>query len=298
MKMEIATDERTEMLKAAIAACFKARVAVTPTNVRGKLPSDFWTDEQGDELSDDVVFAEIKEAFNATAKPAAEPVEPFPNWVPPSDKVEPVATEVGKAQPIENQGVSLVVDQANENQGEKTEEFSAPLPTAAPVPIESTPSHAATGPGHLSPQERLNAARLREGNLLAGQRSLQHAVRNARENLQEAKIAYAACDPNRMTPAMLSADYRKSSQAERAARVARQGTGQPRIAYVDQARKFSTGGDGSDFVRRRNVSGDKRGGFSRAEATARGFVNRDPSRGGTPKPVAAPRVTIPALARK
>jgi hypothetical protein len=266
MTMENETnEERNTMIRAAIKACFAAHEPANVDCIKAKLPSDFWIDETGAEIDDVDKFKEVQRTFAATVaaeRTKPETVESFPDYLPPSDRV---------AAPIE-----------------------PVIETVAPVQ-QRVPSHAVKD--QPSAQARLDSLRTREGNLLTERPALIRAQRDANGALEAAKQAKLAADPNRMTPAELSADYRRSSQAERAARVARQGTGQPRIAFVDAARKFSTGGDGSDFARRNNRTGDRRGGFSRAEAAARGFVNRDASRGGTPAPVVAPRVTIPALGK-
>jgi hypothetical protein len=277
--MQTAVDDRTEMLKSAIAACFAQRLPVTPTNVSAKLPPDFFVNfDTGKPLEDTEVFAEIQATYNAAAKPAAVAIE---------DNAHVEFDEGGIVVPVPDT-VAVPVAET----------------TAAPVPIESTPSHAATGPGQLSPQVRLDAARLREGNLLAEQRQLQNAVRGAREQLQEAKIAYAACDPHRETPAMLSASFRKASQEQRAARKRGEKWATPpearaggEIAHVDLARKYQRSQDGNSFARRSNRYGDTRGAYSKVESQGGQAINRDTSRGSVPKAIAPPRSTIPALAK-
>jgi hypothetical protein len=290
MKMEMQTevlDERTVMIRAAIKSCFAAHEAANVANVKAKLPSDFWTDFDTDKELDDVEkFREIQSTFTAMPKHAAAAMiedrpdhqgklapAPFPDHLPPSDRVAEPNTV---SEPLPHIAASEHVE------AEPVEQRTA----------EHVPS------GKPGAQARFDAARKREAALLSERPSLIQAQRAARSAVADTVRAYQEADTNRVTPEQNFAAYRKSAQAERAARVARQGTGQPRIAYVDAARKFSTGGDGNDFARRQNVSGNKRGGFSRAEATARGFVNRDPSRGGTPAPEPVARPTIPALARK
>jgi len=272
--MQTATDERTEMLRAAIAATFKAREPVTPANVRTKLPADFFQDfDTGENLADEIVFSEIQSTYAHAPHPAAamvtetpdgrplavEPVEPFPGHLPPSDKVAEIAAPIAEVEHVET----------------------------APAE-QSTPSHAAEGPGQ-SPQARLDAARSRAGNLLAERPQLANAQRAARSAVAEAVRAYQEADPHRQTPAQLSAEYRATSQATRAARAQAPGP----IAYVDLERKYSQGGDANAMARRMNVTGNRRGAYSRQSL---GQVNRDPSRGPVPAPVAT-RPTIPALAK-
>lgn len=276
--MQTATDERDEMLKAAITKCFAAREAVTPVNVRAKLPPDFFQDfDTGENLADEIVFAEIQSTYSAAPQAAAmveqtpdgrplapAPVESFPNYLPPSDKAELPQT-IAAVEHVE----------------------------AAPAE-QSSAKHEPSAPGQ-SPQARLDAARSREADLIAKRPQLANAAKVARAAVADAVRAYQEADPHRQTPAQLSAEYRASSQAERAARVAREGGGgQDRIAYVDLERKYSQGGDANAMARRRNVTGNRRGAFSRQSM---GQVNRDETRGPVPKPVAAPRPTIPALAK-
>ncbi len=273
--MQTATDERTEMLKAAIAKCFAAREAVNVANVRAKLPPDFFEDfDTGEPLADEIVFAEIQATYTAAPKAAAmveqtpdgrplAPVEDFPDYLPPSDNVAAPGEPVAKT-------------------------------TAAPVVEDATASHAASGPEGPTPQQRLDGARAKAGNLLALRPSLINAQKVARADLAEKIKALQLADPNRTTPEIEAARFRETSQRERAARVARESGGGPdRIAYVDAERKYSQGGDANAMARRRNVTGNRRGAFSRQSL---GQVNRDPSRGATPAPVAV-RPTIPALAK-
>jgi hypothetical protein len=263
MENEI-NEERVTMIRAAIKACFAAHEPANVDCIKAKLPSDFWIDETGAELDDVDKFKEVQRTFAATvaAERTKPDTDPFPSHLPPSEHI---------AAPIE-----------------------PVIETVAPVQ-QRVPSHAVKD--QPSAQARLDSLRKQEANLLTERPALIRTQREANGALEAAKQALLAADPNRMTPEQNFAEYRRQSQADRAVRVARQGTGQPRIAYVDQARKFSTGGDGNDFARKQNVSGDRRRGFSRAEATALGFVNRDPARGGTPKPVVTRPPTIPALAK-
>ena len=197
----------------------------------------------------------------------------FPDYLPPSDKVE------------------AAPDMAD---------FELPQTIAAVEHVEAAPAeqssgdHAEAAPGQ-SPQARLAVARSREADLIAKRPQLANAQKEARAAVADAVRAYQEADPHRQTPAQLSAEYRASSQAERAARVAREGgPGQDRIAFVDLERKYSQGGDANAMARRRNITGNRRGSFSRQSL---GQINRDPSRGPVPAPVAPPRPTIPALAK-
>jgi hypothetical protein len=319
--MQTAPDERTEMLKSAVADCFKAREPVNVKNVKAKLPPDFFLDfDTGAPLDDATVFAEIQSTYAAQApgsnagksieadqeataaqplssvaqrieegpttapmvaetpdgRPLAqapqsvEELESFPGYLPPSEKIEPVEGDRHVAA------------------------TSAPVETTAAPMTESIASHAASKPG-LSPQQRLDGARAKAGNLLALRPSLINAQRAAREAVALAVRAYQLADPNRTTPEQEAARFRETSQRERAARVAREGGGGPdRIAYVDLERRYSQGGDANAMARRMNVNGgNRRRAFPRQSL---GQTNRDPSRGATPAPVAV-RPTIPALAK-
>jgi hypothetical protein len=291
-----APDERTVMIRAAVKSCFAARPAeaINVSNVSAKLPDDFWIDEAGMELEDGLKFREIQAAYTPAPKSAApmienrpdgqgklavlarHAVEPdFPEYLPPSDNV---------AKPtVEPQGR---VPGGTDPKPVKT--------IAEPVAIESTPGHAVERLG-LSPQERLSAARLIESDLIGRVALLKNAVRAASEELHARKIEYAENNPNRETPAQLSASYRASSQAERKARVAREGGGQPRIAYVDYERSGSFSGDGNTFARRHNRNGgNKRGAYGKQSL---GMTNRDETRGPVPAPEPVARPTIPALAK-
>lgn len=276
--MQTAPDERTEMLKAAIAKCFAAREPVTPANVRKHVPEDFFTDfDSGENLADEIVFAEIQSTYSAAPHPAAmveqtpdgrplapAPVEDFPNYLPPSDKAELPQT-IAAVEHVE----------------------------AAPAE-QSTASHAASGPGQ-SPRTRLDAARKREGDLIAARPQLQNAQKLARAAVADAVRNLQLSDPHRQTPEQLSAEYRATSAATRATRAAREGGGgQDRIAFVDLERKYSQGGDANAMARRMNVNGgNRRKAFSRQSL---GQINRDPSRGPVPAPVTT-RPTIPALGK-
>jgi len=285
--MEMETpNERTTLLRAAIKECFAAREPVTPANVRAKLPADFFTDfDTGEPLDDATVFAEIQSTYVAQSvephrptpapmietnpeghKLAPAPVESFPDYLPPSEKI---------AEPVE------VVS---------TDTTPAPVAEiAAPVVEDETAKHELGGPGP-TPQARLDGARAKEGNLLAERPSLINAQRAARAAVALAVQEYQRSDPNRQTPEQLSAEYRATSQATRAARAQAPGP----IAYVDLERKYSQGGDGNAFARRMNRTGNRHGAYSRQSL---GQVNRDETRGPVPAPVTTPRPTIPALGK-
>ena len=178
---------------------------------------------------------------------------------------------------------------------------SEPVETlAVPVADESSAKHEPSVPG-LSLQAQLDAARRIEGDLIGEQHSLRHARQTAAGALNDAKIAYSQLDPARQTPAQLSAEYRRASQEQRAARARGEKWAVPperkprgQRAHVDIARAYSTGGDGNDFARRQNRTGDRRGAFP---AMFKGQTNSDPSRGSVPKPVTPPPPTVPALAK-
>jgi hypothetical protein len=299
--MQTAPDERTIMLKAAVAACFKAREPVTPTNIRKRVPEDFFLDfDTGEPLDDATVFAEIQSTYTHVAHAAAAmietnpeghklapvPVESFPDYLPPSEKIEPVEDVTKSVEPHAAQSVEPHPPVA------PVAEIAAPI--AAGEHVEAAPaeqsgaSHAASAPGQ-SPQARLDAARKRESGLLSERSQLQAAQRAARSAVAEAVRAFQVADPHRQTPAELSAEYRATSQATRAARAQAPGP----IAYVDLERKYSQGGDANAMARRMNVTGNRRGAYSRQSL---GQVNRDISRGPVPKPVAT-RATIPALSK-
>lgn len=197
-------------------------------------------------------------------------MQKFPDHLPPSEKVAPV---------------ELAPDTAFPGVPREMADFELkPAPEAS-----SIASHAASEP-RPSPQARLDAARLTEANLLAERPSLSTTQKLAQATLAEAERAHQQHDPHKQTPEMLSAEYRATSAATRAARA------QPAapLAYVDAERKYSQGGNGNDFARRQNSTGNRRGAFSRQSL---GTINRDPSRGSVPKPVETRRPTIPALAK-
>ena len=274
--MQTAPDEREIMLRAAVAKCFRYGKPVNVANVKAHLPADFFQDfDTGAPLDDATAFAELSAAILIAGRASgAEEPAPFPGHLPPSDNIAAPAVP-----------------------GEHVE----PDKIAAPVVEEATARHGASGPGP-SPMERLNAARVIESDLIGRVASLKNAQRAAQEAVTLAEQEHAAHDPNRMTPAELSADYRKSSLAERKARIEREGTGQPRIAYVDQERKYSRGTDANAFARRQNVTGNKRGAMSLVNAmhiSGSGIIDKagTATRGPVPAPAPVVKPTIPALAK-
>jgi hypothetical protein len=203
-------------------------------------------------------------------------VEEFPTHLPPSEKVAP--------------------DMA---------EFELP-PTIAEVEhVEAAPTdqssakHEPSAPGQ-NPQRALDAARAREADLIAKRPQLQNAQKVARAAVAEAVRAYQECDPHRQTPAELSAEFRRASNEQRAARARGEAWACPpeqkpkgQRAFVDLERAYSSGGDGNQFARSQNRTGNRRGAYGKH---ALGTINRDPSRGPVPAPVTT-RPTIPALAK-
>ena len=281
-------DERTTMLKAAVAKCFKARGPVTPANVRKYVPVDFFYDhDAGKQLSDAEVFAEIQATYRA-APPA--PAEPPPQV----ERVSPRAT-VEANEPVED--FSGDADESLRDTW-APETVREPVVEAAPVVEESTASHEAIGPG-LSPQARLDAARKREQALLGERPILQAAQRNAREALAKAVRAYQDGGP-KQSHEDLARDFIRASQVEREAR-ARGETWATKperrthngAAFVDVERAYSHGGDANTFARRHNRTGNRRGAYAKQSF---GTINRDPSRGPVPAPVVE-KQTIPALGK-
>jgi hypothetical protein len=271
-------DERTQLLKNAVAACFKARESVNVDNVRAKLPEDFFMDfDSGKPLTDAEVFSEIQASFMNFKKPVLDSGELLGDE--PTDEPE----SLRDVWPPETVAVPVV--------------------EAAPVASESIASHEASGPG-LSPQARLNAARKREQELIGNIGPLQRAHRDAMDALAAAKQDHQRHDPHRQTPEDVAREFREQSQRDRAARV--KGAYQltpvattPRgeIAYVDRERMYSQGGDADAFLRSRAGTLNRRGAYSKQEAARAGFINRDPRRGDVPAPVVVPKPTIPALAK-
>jgi hypothetical protein len=258
------SDERTEMLKAAIADCFKAHQPITPDNVRAKLPEDFFYDhDAGEPLADADVFTEIQSTF--AAAPKSDVVEDFSG-----DETEP----------------------------ESLREVWAPETVSEPV-VEARPMANGEGDSALSPQARLDAARKREQTLLGERPLLQAAQRQARGDLATAVRQYQEGGP-RQTHEDLARDFIAASQREREARArgepwATKPERRPRgaVAYVDLERQYSQGGGANDFARKMSRTGNRRGAYSKQSL---GQTNRDPSRGAVPAPVVT-KPTVPALAK-
>ena len=171
---------------------------------------------------------------------------------------------------------------------------------AAPVVEDASASHGASAPGP-TPQARLDTLRKRENGLIAERAGLMNAAKLARAAVADAVRAFQEADPHRVTPEQLSAEFRRASQEQRAARArgetwATPPQARPRgeIAYADAERAYSFSGDGNQFARNQNKTGNRRGAYPRQSL---GQVNRDPTRGATPAPVAAPRGAIPALSK-
>jgi hypothetical protein len=258
-------DERTEMLKAAIADCFKAHEPVTPDNVRKHVPEDFFYDhDAGEPLADAEVFAEIQATFATT--PKSDVVEDFSG-----DETEP----------------------------ESLREVWAPETVSEPV-VEARPMANGEGDSALSPQARLDAARKREQTLLGERPLLQAAQRQARGDLATAVRQYQEGGP-RQTHEDLARDFIAASQREREARArgeswATKPERRPRgqVSHLDLERSYSTGGNANDFARRQMNTGARRGAYGKDRL---GQVNRDPSRGAiAPAPVVT-KPTVPALAK-
>lgn len=280
----IMSDERNEMLKAAIAKCFKAREPVSVANVKAKLPEDFFLDfDTGKPLADIEAFKEIQAAFSTVPKPR-QLIDTNPDGHKIIPMVEPVEDFSGDE--------SLRDEWAPET-------VSMPVIEAAPVAKESTANHVASGPGQ-SPQARLNAARRREQELLGHRPLLLAAQRNAREALAVAVRTYQEHDPHRQTHKDLAREFCRASQAQRAAKARGEAWATPperkargEVAYVDLERQYSQGGDANAMARRMNRTGNRRGAYPKS---ALGQVNRDPSRGPVPAPVVT-KPTIPALGK-
>jgi hypothetical protein len=283
-------DERTEMLKAGIAKCFAAREAVTPANVKAKLPVDFFYDhDAGKQLSEAEIFHEIQATYGARA--------PTDTATPEFNAAGIVLSESNAELPPENDEDFSGDESLRDEWAPET--VSVPVVEAAPVAEESTANHAASGPG-LSPQARLDAARIRERDLLAARPILQGKQANARMALAEAVRVYQEGGP-RQSHEDLARDFIRASNAERAARVA----GEPwamkpeqrtrnGAAFVDVERAYSQGGDASTFARRMNRTGNRRGAYPKQSF---GTVNRDPSRGAVPAPAPVVKRPIPALGK-
>jgi hypothetical protein len=272
-------DERTEMLKAAIADCFKAHEPVTPDNVRKHVPEDFFLDfDSGEALDDATVFAEIQATFPTTPRP--QMIEKTPD------------------------GQHTLTDVVEDFSGDETEtdeslrDVWGPETVSEPV-VEARPLAASEGDSKLLPQARLDAARKREQTLLGERPLLQAAQRQARGDLATAVRQYQEGGP-RQTHEDLARDFIAASQREREARA----RGEPwatkperrrggEVAYVDLERQYGQGGDANTFARRMAHTGNRRGAYGKQSL---GQTNRDPSRGPVPAPVVT-KPTVPALGK-
>ena len=301
MKNETETEngnERAAMIRDALAQCFKAGEAANVANVKQKLPDDFWFDyDSGKDLDDMEAFREIQSVFQTLPKPAPDEPPPMVERVAPRAMIEDRPDGQGKLAPVEAEAFP-----AHLPPSEKIAEPLAELsPNVEPQQVtQKTADHAASGPGNVS-QARLDELRKIEGDLLAERPALQRAERDLRDELQNAKIAFAQIDTRRQTPAELSRQFREQSQLQRAARKRGEAWATPperrpggERAYVDIERAYSQGGDGNTFARRMMQTGNRRGAYSKQSL---GQINRDPSRGAVPKPVEQPKPTIPALAK-
>jgi len=280
-------DERQQLLKAAIADCFKAHESVTPAAVKSHLPDDFFLDfDTGEPLTDGEVFSEIQASFATAPKPPL------------------VMTENPDGHKL---GHQLLPDLPENHDHDLRDTWSPETVTmpvqAAPVAKVAAAGHGASGPAGPSAQVRLNGAYKRQGDLVGARNRLQAEHRSAREALEAAKQAWQRHDPNRQSPEQVAAEFRAQSQRDREARkgtyrltpVATMPRGE--IAYVDRERMYSQGGDGDTFLRSRAHTLNRRGAYSKQEAARAGFINRDPRRGDVPAPVVAPKPTIPALGK-
>lgn len=281
------SDERQEMLKAAIAGLLKNKMAVSVKNVRrhGGLPDDFFVDfDSGQPLDSNIVFAEIKAAEAALPR------------MPPMIAKAPTGADLPD-----------VIDDS-ELLGE---EPSDDLPETAMPVIEAAPSATdddVSDGGNvrpLSPQARLDAAHDRERELVGAIPLLRAKEADARAALAKAIREFHEADPTRETPEQLRWNFIAQSNAERAARArgeswatrpARERRGH--IAPIDAERIYSQGGDANSFARRMAQTGSTRGAFTKREAAMRGFVNHDPTRGPVLAPLAEPKPTVPMLANK
>jgi hypothetical protein len=273
--------EREQMLKDAIAKCFKERKPVTVANVKAQLPDDFWTVfDSGEPMTDAEVFAEIQATYAAAPK-RRQLVETTPGRE--GRKMLDVVL------PDENE---LLGGDPEDDDDESVGNEAAPMPEVEAAPVTAKPK--------LPPQVRLAAARERE-KVLIGELPILHAkVKDCRAALAEAIRAYQDGGP-KQTHADLARDFIRASQAEKEARARgetwalrpareRRGT----IAPVDSQRIYSQGGNADDFARKQMKTGNRRGAYPKQSL---GMVNRDPSRGAVPAPVEAPRPTVPLLAK-
>jgi hypothetical protein len=286
----VMSDERTQMLKAAVAACLKAREPINVANVRTKVPEDFFSDfDSGKPLDDTTVFAEIQATYAATPKP--KPRGPM------------MVTTNPEGHPLGAIAEDFSGD-TNEALPPKNEDDLLPPATAAEPEVEAAPkaertaSHVASGPGQ-SPQAHLDAARKREQQLLGERPLLLAAQRNARATLAVAIRNYQDGGP-KQTHEDLARDFIAASQREREARVRGEAWALPperkrrgERAFVDIERGYSQGGDANTFARKMARTGNRRGAYSKQSL---GQINRDPSRGAVPAPVVT-KPTVPALAK-
>jgi len=278
-------DERTEMLKAAIAKCFKAKEPVTPANVRKYVPVDFFHDhDAGKPLTEAEVFHEIQGTF---ATKTATPKFDAAGIVLEEDSNENLPPENEQDEDFSGDGDSLRDEWAPE---------TVTMPVIEATPAEDKPG-TVTAVSGLSPQARLDAARIRERDMLAARPILQAKQTAARGELAKAVREYQESGP-RQTQEVLARQFIAHSNAERAARVA----GEPwamkpetrtrnGAAYVDVERAYGQGGDANSFARKMARTGNRRGAYGKQSMNT---INRDPSRGPVPAPVVAKR-TIPSL---
>lgn len=261
-----------EIIRAAIGECFKAKIPANVANIRARTPADFWG-----QLTDAEVGQQIQAAFS---KPADKPDEPPPQV----ERILIADTPDGRPFPAHLPPSEHIIEQTQ---------------VAEPV-AERTAEHVQSGPGP-TPEERLHAGRQREANLIASRPALNNALREASGKLAAAIRAMQIDDPNRETPEMLSASFRKASAEQRAARARGEKWATPperraggKVAFVDLERQYSQGGDGNTFARSQNTTGNRRGAYSKQSL---GRINTDPKRGAVPKPVEQPRPTVPMLAK-
>ena len=290
-------DERTEMLKAAIAKCFKAREPVTPANVRKYVPVDFFHDhDAGKPLTEAEVFHEIQATF--AAKKPSDPAEPppqvervSPRTATPTFNAAGIVLEEGDSMDKEN--LPPENEQDEDFSGDSIRDEWAPETVTMPV-VEATPAEdkpgTVTAVSGLSPQARLDAARIRERDMLAARPILQAKQTAARGELAKAVRKYQENGP-RQTQEDLARDFIRHSNVERAARVAGESWAmKPEqrtrngAAYVDIERSYGQGGDANTFARKMARTGNRRGAYGKQSL---GTVNRDPSRGPVPAPVVA-----------
>ena len=265
--------EREQMLKDAIAKCFKAREQITVANVKAKVPVDFFYDyEAKAHLTDAEVFAEIQASFATTPKPA-DMVTVTPDGRPLAPAVVLVEQELG--------GGDADDDDADCLRNEWPPEPAAVPVEAAPVAEESIAEHVPSKPG-LSPQARLDAAHKRLQALQGERPVLIGLQRQARTDLATAVRTHQDGFP-KMSHEQLARDFIAASNAERAARArgeawATRPENKPRgkVAYVDLERMYSQGGNADTFARRMARTGNRRGAYSKQSL---GMTNRDPSRG-------------------